>query len=149
MGERSSTDSGTIASVYAGWCDRYFAGGCRVPSRQSVRGGEMAVEMRALVLTRYGGADATELRQVPLPKVEADQVLVQVHAVGLNPVDYKTRQGDLRILYRFRLPCVLGNELAGVVTEVGAAVTRFKQGDRVMARVAKHRMGAFAEYAAV
>jgi len=110
----------------------------------------MAVgEMRALVLARYGGADAAELRQVARPQVEADQVLVQVHAVGLNPVDYKIRQGELRILYRFRLPCVLGNELAGVVTEIGAAVTRFKQGDRVMARVAKHRMGAFAEYAAV
>jgi alcohol dehydrogenase len=64
-------------------------------------------------------------------------------------VDIKTRAGKLKTLFKYRLPLVLGNDLAGVVFDVGAQVTRFKKGDAVYARVDKNRIGTFAEFAAV
>jgi alcohol dehydrogenase len=67
----------------------------------------------------------------------------------LNPVDFKFRQGKLRVIHRPRLPFVLGNELAGEVVAVGSDVKRFRVGDRVFARVGKDRGGAFAERACV
>jgi NADPH:quinone reductase-like Zn-dependent oxidoreductase len=105
--------------------------------------------MRALVLSRYGGPECTALIDVPQPSPQAAQLLVRVHAAGLNPVDYKTRAGGLRIVHRYPLPIVMGNELSGMVEAVGAGVTRFAKGDRVFARVDKDIMGAFADYAVV
>lgn len=105
--------------------------------------------MRAYVLERYGDADCARLATAPTPMPAANEVLVEVHAAGLNPVDYKIRSGLLRPITRFPLPVVLGNELAGVVTECGSAVRDFAVGDRVCARVAKDRLGAFADFAAV
>lgn len=105
--------------------------------------------MQAYVLTRYGGPAAAELRDVAVPRPGPADVLVRVHAVGLNPLDYKIREGQLRVVRRFPLPAVLGNELAGVVEACGAAVTRFAPGDRVFARVPTEDMGAFAELAAL
>ncbi|MDK2766080.1 MAG: NADP-dependent oxidoreductase [Sphingomonas sp.] len=75
--------------------------------------------------------------------------LVRVHAAGLNPVDFKTRQGMLKVVQRYKLPTVMGNELAGVVEAIGDGVTRFSVGDRVFARVAKDTLGAFADYATI
>jgi NADPH:quinone reductase-like Zn-dependent oxidoreductase len=105
--------------------------------------------MRAYVLARYGGPDGAGLMDVPPPATGSRDVLVAVRAAGLNPVDFKFRQGKLRVIYRPRLPLVLGNELAGEVMAVGGDVTRFRVGDRVFARVAKDRAGAFAEQASV
>lgn len=106
--------------------------------------------MRALILTRYGGPEATELRDdVPAPSAGRNEVLVRVRAAGLNPVDFKTRQGKLRVIRRYPLPAVMGNEIAGVVESVGRDVTRFSAGDRVYARLDKDRMGGFAELAVV
>ncbi len=76
-------------------------------------------------------------------------ILVQVRAAGLNPVDFKFRQGKLRAILRPKLPLALGNELAGEVIAAGRDVKRFRTGDRVFARVAKERAGAFAEQACV
>lgn len=104
------------------------------------------MSMQALVLTNYGGPEVTELRAVPRPTAGPGELLIQVHAFGLNPVDYKTRQGKLRVIRRYPLPCVMGNELAGIVAEAGSS-QRFRPGDRVMVRVPKETMGAFAEYA--
>jgi NADPH:quinone reductase-like Zn-dependent oxidoreductase len=105
--------------------------------------------MRAFVLTRYGGPDATELREVPEPQPGTREILVRVHAAGLNPVDYKIREGKLKVIHRHPLPIVLGNELAGTVQAVGDGAARFAEGDRVFARVEKERLGAFAELACV
>ncbi|HEV3192529.1 MAG TPA: NADP-dependent oxidoreductase [Polyangiaceae bacterium] len=105
--------------------------------------------MRAFVLTRYGGPEATELRDMPKPAARDGEILVRVHAAGLNPVDFKLRKGKLRIIRRYALPVVVGNELSGVVESVGGGVTRFAIGDRVFARVAKESLGAFAEWACV
>lgn len=105
--------------------------------------------MKALVFTRYGGPEAMELREVPVPAPAAGEVLIRVRAAGLNPVDYKTREGALRIIRRHTFPVVAGNELAGVIETLGPGVAGFHAGEPVLARVDKYRMGAFAEFAVV
>jgi len=105
--------------------------------------------MRAFVLSCYGGPECTALIDVPPPSPRPGEFLVRVHAAGLNPLDFKTRAGALKIIQNYRLPIVIGNELSGVIEAVGSGVTRFTKGDRVFARVDKDIMGAFAEYAVV
>ena len=105
--------------------------------------------MRAYVLKYYGGPEGALLMDVPAPTPRPRDILVEVRAAGLNPVDFKFRQGKLRAILRPKLPLVLGNELAGEVITVGSYVKRFRVGDRVFARVAKDRAGAFAEQACV
>src|SRR3984957_11112997 len=105
--------------------------------------------MRAYVLRHYGGPEGSLLMDVPAPTARRRDILVAVRAAGLNPVDFKFRQGKLRAILRPKLPFVLGNELAGEVIAVGSDVKRFHVGDRVFARVAKDRAGAFAEQACV
>ena len=105
--------------------------------------------MRAYILEHYGGPEGSRLMDVPAPAPRPSDILVEVRAAGLNPVDFKFRQGKLRAILRPRLPFVLGNELAGDVIAVGGDVKRFHVGDRVFARVAKDRAGAFAEQACV
>ena len=105
--------------------------------------------MRAFVLTKYGGPEATELREMPQPRPGPQEVLVRVHAAGLNPVDFKIREGMLKVIQRYPLPAVMGNDLAGIVEACGEGVTHFAEGDRIFARVAKDSLGAFADYAVV
>jgi NADPH:quinone reductase-like Zn-dependent oxidoreductase len=105
--------------------------------------------MRAYILRHYGGPQGARLMDVPAPTPRARDILVEVRAAGLNPVDFKFRQGKLRAILRPKLPFVLGNELAGEVIAVGSDVERFRVGDRVFARVAKDRAGAFAEQACI
>jgi NADPH:quinone reductase-like Zn-dependent oxidoreductase len=105
--------------------------------------------MRAYVLKHYGGPEGSQLMDVPAPTPRPRDILVEVHAAGLNPVDYKFRQGKLRAILRPKLPFVLGNELAGEVIALGSDVKRWRVGDRVFARVAKDRGGAFADQACV
>src|ERR1051325_2206995 len=69
----------------------------------------------------------------PVPK--PDEILVQVHAAGLNPIDYMIPKGTFKPMLRFQLPATLGSDLAGVVVEVGSRVTRFKPGDDVFASI--------------
>lgn len=105
--------------------------------------------MLAYVLQRYGGPGGSQLIDVVAPKPAADEILVHVRAAGLNPVDYKFREGKLRAIHRPKLPFVLGNELAGEVIAIGSNVTRFGIGDHIFARPGKNRAGAFAERACV
>lgn len=105
--------------------------------------------MQAYVLTRYGDASAMELRDVPEPTPGDGEILIRIRAAGLNPIDCKIRDGKLRLLNRLNLPMVAGSELSGVVEMVGVGVTRFAVGDRVFARVAKTKLGAYARLAVV
>lgn len=105
--------------------------------------------MQACFIDRYGGPDALRVGERPVPVPRDGQVLVKVRAAGLNPVDYKTREGQVRLLLPYRLPLVLGNELCGEVVATGAGVAGFAPGQRIAARVAKPDAGAFAEFAAV
>lgn len=105
--------------------------------------------MRAFLLTKYGGPEATALREVPRPDPGPGEILVRVHAAGLNPVDFKIRNGMLKVIERYRLPAVMGNELAGVVDVGESRGSQFATGDRVFTRMPKNAMGAFADYAIV
>src|SRR3984885_13767102 len=105
--------------------------------------------MRAYVLKHYGGPEGALVMDGPAPAPRPPDILVEVRTAGLNPVDFKFRQGKLRAILRPKLPFVLGNELAGEGIAVGGDVKRFRVGDRVFARVAKERAGAFAEQACV
>jgi len=83
------------------------------------------------------------------PLVREDDVLVQVHAAGVNLLDSKIRRGEFRQILPYRVPLVLGHDVAGVVERVGARVTRFRPGDEIYARPADHRIGTFAELIAL
>ncbi|GGY97114.1 zinc-dependent alcohol dehydrogenase family protein [Pseudoduganella plicata] len=85
--------------------------------------------MKAMTLTRFGGPDAFELRDVPKPTPGAGQVLVRVHATSINPLDYQVRRGDYRD--HVPLPAITGHDVSGVVEEVGAGVKAFVPGDEV------------------
>ena len=101
--------------------------------------------MKAFILDRYGRDGGVRIGEMPDPQVRDDDVLVQVHAAGVNPLDAKIRNGDFKLLLPYRLPIVLGNEVAGIVVRTGSRVRRFKPGDEVYARPAKDRIGTFAE----
>lgn len=89
----------------------------------------MAKMMKAAVLTRFGGYDAFEMRDVPVAEVGPRQVRVRVHATALNPLDYQIRRGDYAD--HVPLPAIIGHDISGVVEEAGSHVTEFKPGDEV------------------
>src|SRR5205814_835948 len=103
----------------------------------------------ALVFKRYGGPDQVEFAAIPRPEPEPDEILVQVYAAGLNQVDIKMRNGEMKAILRTELPATLGSDVAGLVVEVGRSVTRFKPGDAVFASIFGLRTGALAEFAVV
>ena len=105
--------------------------------------------MKALVFKRYNRADQIAFADIPRPMPGQDEILVQVHAVGLNPIDYMIPKGTFKPILRFQLPATLGSDLAGVVVEVGSRVTRFKPGDAVFASIFDLGRGALAEFALV
>jgi NADPH:quinone reductase-like Zn-dependent oxidoreductase len=91
--------------------------------------------MKAVVLTGYGDVEKLELREVPEPKAGANQIKVRMAGAGINPVDWKLRSGMLKAVMPLELPAVLGRDVSGEVVEVGAGVTAFKVGARVMGLV--------------
>jgi NADPH:quinone reductase-like Zn-dependent oxidoreductase len=105
--------------------------------------------MKAFVVGRYGDAGTVQSRDVPDPRVGDDDVLVRIQAASVNPLDLKTRAGDLKVILPYRMPFVLGNDLAGTIVAVGSRVTRFTAGDEVYARPDQNRIGAFAELIAI
>src|SRR5438477_2155521 len=105
--------------------------------------------MKAALIDRYGSNDLVKVVDIAVPVMGPMDLLIQVHAAGVNPVDIKTRDGKLKTLLKYRFPLVLGNDLSGVVSDVGAQVRRFKKGDAVYARLDKDRIGTFAGFAVV
>jgi NADPH:quinone reductase-like Zn-dependent oxidoreductase len=105
--------------------------------------------VKAFILDRYGSADGVRAGDMRDPEVREDDVLVQVHAAGVNLLDSKIRNGEFKRILRYRLPLILGHDVAGVVVRIGSRVRRFKPGDEVYARPADGRIGAFAEFIAI
>jgi NADPH:quinone reductase-like Zn-dependent oxidoreductase len=105
--------------------------------------------MKAFILDRYGSKVALRLGEMADPAVREEDVLVQIHAAGANLLDSKLRSGDFKLILPYRVPFVLGHDVAGVVLRVGARVKHFKPGDEVYARPADHRIGTFAELIAI
>ncbi len=104
-------------------------------------------EMKAIRIHSYGGPEVLKFEDAPRPVPAEDEVLIKVYAAGINPVDWKIRQGYMKDL--FRLPLILGWDVAGVIEEKGRAVTGFAIGDEVYSRPSLTRDGGYAEYIAV
>lgn len=105
--------------------------------------------MKALTFKRYGKSPEIGFAQVPRPELKPNEILVEVHAAGINPIDNMITTGIFKPILRFKLPAIMGSDLAGVVTEVGSSVTRFKIGDAIFANVFDLGTGSIAEFAVV
>ncbi len=104
--------------------------------------------MKAFVVEKYGKG-GLRAANMPAPMVGPRDVLVRVSAASINPLDTMVRNGQFKLVLKYRTPFVLGHDLAGVVTRVGADVREYKVGDEVYARPRDLRIGGFAEYIAV
>src|ERR1700687_2673226 len=98
--------------------------------------------MKAIVVHEFGGPEVLKHEEVPTPKPVAGQVLVRIHAAGVNPYDTSMRAGTYAV--KPPLPYTPGSDAAGVVESVGSGVTKVKPGDRVY--TARTLSGAYAEY---
>jgi NADPH:quinone reductase-like Zn-dependent oxidoreductase len=105
--------------------------------------------MKAFVFKRYGKPDQVGFADLSRPVPQPDEILVQVHAASVNPVDNMIPKGTFKPMLRFKLPATLGSDLAGVVVKVGSRVTRFKPGDAVFASIFDLGTGSLAEFALV
>jgi NADPH:quinone reductase-like Zn-dependent oxidoreductase len=105
--------------------------------------------MKAFIINRYGKKNGLQFTDLPEPMVQENDVLVQVYAASVNLLDSKIRDGEFKLILPYRLPLILGNDVAGVVVKVGSRVRRFKPGDEVYARPDKKRIGTFAEFIAM
>ncbi|MER5834928.1 NADP-dependent oxidoreductase [Streptomyces sp. NPDC002130] len=105
--------------------------------------------MKAFQVERYGDQAGVRAGQSPDPQIGAGDVLVRIRAASVNPLDLKIRDGEFKAILPYRTPFILGNDLAGIVVAVGAAVTGFAVGHEVYARPDKDRIGTFAELIAV
>jgi NADPH:quinone reductase-like Zn-dependent oxidoreductase len=106
--------------------------------------------MKAFIVDRYGSSgDNLRAGDMPEPEVREHDVLVEIHAAGVNALDSKIRAGEFKLVLPYRLPFILGNDVAGVVVRVGARVWKFKPGDEVYARPDKNRIGTFAEFISI
>lgn len=105
--------------------------------------------MKAFIVDRYMKNGALRLGEMPEPEVRDHDVLVAIHAASLNQLDAKIRDGEFKRILPYRLPLILGNDVAGIVVRVGSKVRGFKSGDEVYARPNQDRIGAFAEFIAM
>lgn len=105
--------------------------------------------MKAIVIENYGGKEELKETKVGNPKASKEQVVVEVKATSINPIDWKLREGYLQQMMNFEFPIILGWDVAGVVSEIGEGVTDWKVGDKVFARPETTRFGTYAEYTIV
>ncbi|ATP90416.1 MULTISPECIES: NADP-dependent oxidoreductase [Aeromonas] len=105
--------------------------------------------MQALTFKRYGKSPEIGFSELPRPTLRPDEMLVEVHAAGLNPIDNMIPSGMFKPVLKFQFPATIGSDLAGVVVEVGDQVTRFKKGDSIFASLFDLGTGSLAEYAVV
>jgi NADPH:quinone reductase-like Zn-dependent oxidoreductase len=103
--------------------------------------------MKAAVIYEYGEPEVFRYEEIPQPELLADEVLVEVHAAGVNPVDWKQRKGNHKLFLKARFPIVPGYDISGRVVICGSKITKFNVGDQVYCRLTKRFGGAFAEYA--
>ncbi len=103
-------------------------------------------EMKATQIHTYGNPDVLVYEDAPRPEPKADEVLIRVHAAGVNPADWKIRQGYLQDKFPFPMPLILGYDLAGTIAALGADVTTLKPGDAVFTMLPLNQLGAYAEY---
>ncbi|MBR1764590.1 MAG: NADP-dependent oxidoreductase [Ruminococcus sp.] len=106
--------------------------------------------MKAAVLDKYdkNGRELT-VKDIPIPEISADEVLVKVRTAGVNPLDNMIIKGEVKLIVPYKFPLVMGNEFCGIIEKLGVNVKGFAVGDRVYARMPLDKIGAFAEYTAI
>lgn len=105
--------------------------------------------MKAMIIEKYGKNVPLVMAEQPMPHIGEHDVLVEIHAASLNPIDYKMKEGKMKFLLNYSFPLILGNDFSGVVVKVGERVNTFKPGDEVYGRPRKNRIGTLAEFIAV
>ncbi|MGD1001308.1 MAG: NADP-dependent oxidoreductase [Candidatus Brocadiia bacterium] len=105
--------------------------------------------MKAVRVYAYGGPEVLKYEDAPRPKPGPGELLIRVHAAGVNPVDWKVREGYLKDVFKYSMPYTPGWDVSGVVEAAGAGAVRFKKGDEVFSFPDHPRYGAYAEYMAV
>lgn len=105
--------------------------------------------MKAIQIDKYEKNICTVLRDIPVPEISQNEVLIQVKAAAVNPLELLILAGRVKLIQDYSMPLTLGNECSGIVEKVGKNVTRFHVGDRVYTRLPLSKIGAFAEYVAV
>src|SRR3984893_6163710 len=109
----------------------------------------MSRTMKAIRIHNYGGPEVLQYEDAPRPQPQAGEVLVRVHAAGVNPIDWKVREGHMKDFWPHKFPLILGWDLSGVVEEVGPRVSQFEKGDEVYSLPDPTRDGAYADYIVV
>ncbi len=120
-----------------------------VKTMESIRARKAVDTMKAVRIHGYGGPEVLVYEDAPRPKPGTGDVLVRVHAAGVNPVDWKVREGHFKQMLKYTLPMIPGWDVSGVIEAPGPAVTRLKEGDEVYSRPDISRDGAYAEYVVV
>ncbi|WP_061810561.1 NADP-dependent oxidoreductase [Rossellomorea vietnamensis] len=105
--------------------------------------------MKAMTIKKYGKNTPLELTELSIPEVGEHDVLVEVYAASINPIDFKIRDGKVKMLLSYKMPLVLGNDFSGKIIQTGSKVNKFQVGDEVYGRPRKNRIGTFAEYHSV
>lgn len=104
--------------------------------------------MKAFIINKYTKGPL-QLADVSIPFVGKNEVLIEVHAAGVNLLDSKIKTGEFKLMLPYKFPLILGHDVAGIITEVGKNVTKFKVGDHVYSRPSDYHIGTFAEYIAI
>lgn len=105
--------------------------------------------MRAVFINEYGSNEKIQIASLKTPEVSSDDLLIKIKAASVNPLDTRIRDGKMKQVLHYKMPLIIGSDLAGEVVGVGANVKNFKVGDEVYARADTMRIGTFAEYIAV
>lgn len=105
--------------------------------------------MKSFLIDQYAKGGTLRLTDSPMPELRDNDVMVEIYSASVNVLDSKIRDGEFKLILPYRLPLILGNDVAGMVIRVGPKVRHFKPGDEVYARPAQDRIGTFAEYIAV
>jgi len=105
--------------------------------------------MKAFTINKYSKEGKLNLVDLPEPILNENEVLVEIHAASVNQLDAKIKSGEFKLLLPYKLPLILGHDVAGIITKVGSKVSRFKVGDEIFARPADFKIGTFAEYIAI
>lgn len=109
----------------------------------------MSDQMKAIIYKSYGNIETLEMAEIPKPKIRSHEVLIEIHASSVNPIDWKLRRGDLKMLIPLKLPAIPGFDLSGKIIEAGSDVTGFAVGDEVYSRSNKNPGMASAEFIAL
>ncbi|HTO05141.1 MAG TPA: NADP-dependent oxidoreductase [Opitutus sp.] len=105
--------------------------------------------MKAIIINGYGDPEELREAELPVPQPSTGEVLVEIHAASINPVDWKIRSGRMSAILSYSFPLVLGLDISGVVKSPGASAHRFKIGDEVLAKINLAQSGGYAEFTAI